>query len=527
MKRRLFSIFLALALCLSLLPAAAFAEDEPALGFYTAAECGASSYVEPGSTVGYYTLPTIGTLWLRSDGSFNTSQLNNDLVASYSQSDDGRTVEIKLNEDKFKGNNSYSLNVSSDGVSVSIYINSGISSSSSISVSDKKGEEYEVGFADLSGDAQTIIYGTWVYRGVTGEPKPENTREFFYSPIVSAAKVVEDENGQHYEFGDGLPVSVEVISMEIRPAYSEDTNEDFGETFSFSADPEAVLATSSVSGNQVSLYRKQGYTGTFVLLAAVEVTVDGAKQSGVVSLPLMAYRIEEATVECGEDDDAADISAAIDDVVDNLKDHKGTVYVKLKGTRYEGELVLPADMMETKGDYEIRFEADNESGRTAIVGGVNLNNSAASFYDIDFIAPDKAAADGTEARALYGGQAWTDGCTFSGYDVAMDAVGSVTCGMKPNNSVFADNGIAVRVDLDNDTGVSLGGDWTGNAFINNDTAVQILSLSPGMSPYYFRIIDNNFVNNDTDFDIQYPGTFYFYRNYYGRVKKNVDDMTSA
>ena len=41
------------------------------------------------------------------------------------------------------------------------------------------------------------------------------------------------------------------------------------------------------------------------------------------------------------------------------------MYVKLKGTRYEGELVLPADMMETKGDYEIRFEADNESGRTA------------------------------------------------------------------------------------------------------------------------------------------------------------------
>ena len=48
-----------------------------------------------------------------------------------------------------------------------------------------------------------------------------------------------------------------------------------------------------------------------------------------------------------------------------------------------------------------------------------------------------------------------------------------------------------------------------------------------MSPYYFRVTDNNFVNNDTDFDIQYPGTFYFYRNYYGRVKKNVDDMTSA
>ena len=93
MKRRLFSIFLALALCLSLLPAAAFAEGEPALGFYTAAECGAASYVEPGSTVGYYTLPTIGTLWLRSDGSFNTSQLNNDLVSSYSQSDDGEPLK--------------------------------------------------------------------------------------------------------------------------------------------------------------------------------------------------------------------------------------------------------------------------------------------------------------------------------------------------------------------------------------------------------------------------------------------------
>ena len=108
---------------------------------------------------------------------------------------------------------------------------------------------------------------------------------------------------------------------------------------------------------------------------------------------------------------------------------------------------------------------------------MNLNNSAASFYDIDFIAPDKAAADGTEARALYGGQAWTDGCTFSGYDVAMDAVGSVTCGMKPTTACLRTTALPCASIWIMKPGVSRR-DWTGNAFINNDTAVQILSLSP-------------------------------------------------
>ena len=541
MSRKLLSLALALCLTLSLavIPAAANGTEETlestSLAFYSSADCGADSYIERNSTVSYYTLPTMGTLWLHSDESIAAKSLSIDgPVETYSLGEDGKTVEIELDKDKFAptGNNIYTLSLSAsvDGESVRININNRTSTSSmSVQVN---GEEYVVGFAELSGDPQTIIQGPWVYRGVTGEPNAENAREFFYSPVVSVAKLVKDKDGtQRYEFGGNIPVSVKVTGMEIRPVYSEDENADFGETFSFEEGPTAVLQTSSVSGNRVNLYRKLGYTTTAVLLASVEITAGNETLTGAVALQLMAYRIAEKTVVCEADDTVADINAAIAAAVEKLpgepgNPYQGTVHVELQGERYEGYIELPADIRTNKGDYEIRFESKSTSGRTTIVGGADMNNSTASFYDIDFVAPSSPPAGETETRALYGGQAWTVDCTLSGYDVAMDDDGHEFCGMSMSDTVFADNGIALRVSLP-DQGAMGGIDRSGNAFINNGTAVQILSLGESVMPYYYRISDCSFVNNDVTFDVRHPGTFYFYRNYYGRVKQNAGDMSSA
>ncbi|MBQ3126721.1 MAG: hypothetical protein IJC15_06585, partial [Clostridia bacterium] len=81
--------------------------------------------------------------------------------------------------------------------------------------------------------------------------------------------------------------------------------------------------------------------------------------------------------------------------------------------------------------------------------------------------------------------------------------------------VFINNDIAVRFDLGNSI-VGAGGDvWKNNMFLNNGIAVQVLSLNGGTSPYYFRILNSNFINNDTDFDIRSGGTLYLYKNYFG------------
>ena len=81
------------------------------------------------------------------------------------------------------------------------------------------------------------------------------------------------------------------------------------------------------------------------------------------------------------------------------------------------------------------------------------------------------------------------------------------------NNTFIHNGIAVKVDLpaSNDNMV---GSWYNNIFRNNETAVQVIKLLDPTSPYLFRLCDSDFICNGTDFDIQYPGEYYFYRNYY-------------
>ena len=57
--------------------------------------------------------------------------------------------------------------------------------------------------------------------------------------------------------------------------------------------------------------------------------------------------------------------------------------------------------------------------------------------------------------------------------------------------------------------------WYHNTYRKNTIAVQVISLQPNsFNPYQFRISDSNFFCNTTDFDIQYSGVYYFYRNYY-------------
>lgn len=57
--------------------------------------------------------------------------------------------------------------------------------------------------------------------------------------------------------------------------------------------------------------------------------------------------------------------------------------------------------------------------------------------------------------------------------------------------------------------------------------MQVLGLSNFVSPYYFRMVESNFVDNDVTFDVRCPGTIYLYRNYYGETRKSAASMTSA
>ena len=392
--------------------------------------------------------------------------------------------------------------------------------SAALQVTLENGKEYVIGFTLGEGETMTIMqqsYEGYYWRDISGEPNPGNPRHKRLDATVAVAEIVSDDSGEHLEF-DGLPLSVNVLSMELR--YVSGDGDSQNNPYSFSGDDD-VTQLSAVDGNSAEVYLKQGYATDAQVVANVEVRNNGGVLgTGYVALKLSGYRIHEATVECEEGADADEITDAIQAAVDNApsKDSpvgRGTIHVVLKGNRYDGIINIPANIMSEKGDYEIRFESASTTGRTTIVGGVACNNSQVSFYNIDFVAPEGEE----ESRAIYDGRSWAVNCTFRGYDVAMDAGEGDINGMGARYSVFYENDTAI-------SSGNLANGLTGCAFINNDTAVLVPGLMEDLAPFYYRIAENNFVNNSVDFDVQCAGTFYFYRNYYGRVKNNAS-MTSA
>ena len=387
--------------------------------------------------------------------------------------------------------------------------------SAALQVTLENGKEYVIGFTLGEGETMTIMQHSnegYYWRDISGQPNTNNPRDKRLDAAVAAAEIVSDGSGEHYEF-DGLPLSVNVLSMELRYVSGDGSAENNPYSFSGEAD---VTQLRNVDGNSAGVYLKQGYATDAQVVANVEVRNNGeVLETGYVALKLSGYRIHEATVECEEGADADKITAAIQAAVDDSPVDRGTIHVVLKGNRYDGIIKIPANIMSEKGDYEIRFEPAGTTGRATIVGGVVCNNSQVSFYNIDFVAPE----DQEESKAIYDGISWAVNCTFRGYAVAMDAGEGDINGMGANYSVF----------YENDTAISSGNltnGLTGCVFINNDTAVLVPGLMEDLAPFYYRIAENNFVNNSVDFDVQCAGTFYFYRNYYGRVKNNAS-MTSA
>ena len=393
--------------------------------------------------------------------------------------------------------------------------------SAALQVTLENGKEYVIGFTLGEGETMTIMQQSnegYYWRDISGQPNTNNPRDKRLDAAVAAAEIVSDGSGEHYEF-DGLPLSVNVLSMELRYVSGDGSAENNPYSFSGEAD---VTQLRNVYGNSAGVYLKQGYATDAQVVAKVEVRNNGeVLETGYVALKLSGYRIHEDTVECEAGASADEITAAIMAAVNKAPSKtedapgRGTIHVVLKGDRYEGTIQIPANIMQTKGDYEIRFEPASATGRATIVGGVVCNNSQVSFYNMDFVAPEGEK----ESRAIYDGISWAVNCTFRGYAVAMDAGEGDINGMGANYSVF----------YENDTAISSGNltnGLTGCVFINNDTAVLVPGLIEDLAPFYYRIAENNFVNNDVDFDVRCAGTFYFYRNYYGRVKNNAS-MTSA
>ena len=247
------------------------------------------------------------------------------------------------------------------------------------------------------------------------------------------------------------------------------------------------------------------------------ITVEGSSVSGEVDVTVRVHLQVTTSMRADwnrPDNDTVDalnaflaeMAKSIDTTTDNHFE------LHLANTTYTGTVVIPeAFTMFGQHGQDLRIVgAEN----TTIVGGVNLNGvKLGGLNRIKFLPAANASEVVSGSRAVYGGSVndLTD-CEFRYYDVAIDSSAGT---IHPHaNNIFENNHIAVKVDIANSPDNSMA-TWYHNTYRKNTIAVQVISLQPNsFNPYQFRISDSNFFCNTTDFDIQYSGVYYFYRNYY-------------
>lgn len=172
----------------------------------------------------------------------------------------------------------------------------------------------------------------------------------------------------------------------------------------------------------------------------------------------------------------------------------------LSNDSYTGTITIPKELSDTNGN---SLGIAIWGNRSTLTGSIDLNGAKIDkISHLDFTSKDKTGT------AIQNGSAVVDGCTFTGYDTALNGV------LFPHNCTFTGNATALVLDVEN---ARLHSDMYNCRFEGNDTAMRVSSITLNdafLSPYHLRLHDSAFLNNTTDFDVQTAGTFYFLRNYF-------------
>ena len=150
----------------------------------------------------------------------------------------------------------------------------------------ENGKKYVIGFTLGEGETRTIMrqsYEGYYWRDISGQPAQNNPRDKRLDAAVAVAEIVSDGSGEHYEF-DSLPLSVNVLSMDLRYVSGDGSADD--NPYSFSGDSD-VTHLDAVEGNSAGIYLKQGYATDAQVVAKVEVSNNGeVLETGNVALKL-------------------------------------------------------------------------------------------------------------------------------------------------------------------------------------------------------------------------------------------------
>lgn len=480
----------------------------PEYGFYSSQNRTGNSYL---AGVPYYDTDD-GVVWFMSEDGF-TGEEANALVPSYEASgvvsgnvttevvergSSGR-YDLKLTL-ALPNDAGYTLEILCDGLSIGDAHVSNVSYGNALYL-----DGYTIGFGrrDNLNDFIIINVGDAVYAGTTNSAKDENAPflSFGNYTIYAGVPKTDANDNTYYEADSEEVISLSVNSMQIDLLYGDSGMLSFSST---------VCETSkSDFGTSVGaeLFAKDGYAGYARLIANVTVrnTTTDNTVTGNISAIIEITRNEISSIQRPQNDTVDALNQYLASLAESITGTE-TYIVNLAPITYEGTINIPSYF--TGETYLNLIGCTGNAEYTTLVGSVDLNGSfQVNITDVHFKAPNNTAA------AIYDGGAGITNCSFTGYNIAIESSGR---GMiNTSGSVFINNNTAAKIDIRTlHTNMSRN-TWNGNTFINNGTAVEILSLNSFISPYYFRIINSNFIHNTWDIDCSSGGTVYLYKNYYG------------
>ena len=214
---------------------------------------------------------------------------------------------------------------------------------------------------------------------------------------------------------------------------------------------------------------------------------------------------------------------------------EATFVLQLPAVTYDDIIEVNLDGIE----FEIEGTTD-ASGKTTTMPGMWLHKNTYFFLsDINFeavpgITQEYAGevftcgilANSEQIHDGLGDVYTVHGCTFTGFDygVRNTPYGYVCVG---GRNYFRDCNVAYLIDCAGKTGGNANDTTYNTIFENCKTAVMILGLPEYITPYDYRILYCDFINNEVDFNVQAAGKFYFYRNFYGTMGTVMTDVNPA
>lgn len=380
------------------------------------------------------------------------------------------------------------------------------------------GTDYAVGFGWLDEAYQTVNFELYAQCPGTSDPAdPNNSYGFCAFLNIVAGKKATREDGTEYYIAvpeDECRFTITEMGTEV---LSGDAQVSWDEN-----DPTKTTISAPEDGHSAMLFFKKGYPGYVKIWVTVEITCGTETLEPVTiynSVDIIYF--VDPTVEHRPADDTLDaLQDYLNTLAENIKPGKGyTVY--LPETVYKGTLRIPDAFQDRGTSLTLHGWGTGNNGQTGItdfLGAIDVNGAWNVNTDcVYFTSTDDAPT------AIYNGGMDIRQCTFTGYEVALDAS---TDEILIDSCVFLNNTTALSIDLAGkiDAKSSETRLWS-NTFVGSETAIQVLSLPDGAAPYGFLVYWSNFIDNTVDFDIQENGNFYFYRNYYGNSLRSYE--TSA